>query len=407
MLGTKKALLIAVSGFRSGAWFLVVAALFLAAAIQAAGLGKRLALMVVVRAGSKPRRMRAGILILCFLLTLFIPAQAANAVLMTSVCLGLMQALSIKRNSNLAKGIMLTVSFGCPIAGLGVLTSGAPPIQAADLIYQAVGHHISWLEWMLYGMPFALLLGIILFWLIEWQFPVKAAEVAEGDEAIRQELASLGPLCGREKKLLIIMCGTIFLWSTGNILHQLDNTTVALLATLTIFMPGINIATWDELENSISWGTLMLFGGAISLGQSLLSTGAAVWVAENTIVSMGVVSWPTVAIIGVGGFFFMLFSLAFSGKAAAVAALVPTAIGFAQAIPESAGINVWGFTLILFYTVQVGVVMPVNTPVSMITYSTNTFSAGEMVRVGIPLCLSALACMILFSLTYWQWVGVI
>jgi len=181
---------------------------------------------------------------------------------------------------------------------------------------------------------------------------------------------------------------------------------VAILAVVAIFFPGLRVATWKELVNKVNWGTLMLFGAAISLGIWLLKSGAAAWVAKNTIITLGVDKWPFLLMIGAGGLFFALFSLAFSARSAAVAALVPTAIGFAQSL-NLPGLSVWGMTLILYYTIQFAVIIPVNTPMSMVAYSTDTFSSDEMLKVGVPLMIIAVLLMILFSATYWHWVGVV
>jgi anion transporter len=237
-------------------------------------------------------------------------------------------------------------------------------------------------------------------------FPVKDKELFGGRELIRQELAKRGPLTTKERKLLVIMSLTIILWATGSILHPLDSSTVALLAVVAVFFPGMGITSWKEMNSKVNWGTIMLFGAAISLGQALLTSGAAAWVAKNTLISMGVDKWPVLVLIGAAGLFFAIFSLAFSARTAAVAALVPTAIGFAQGMPNS-GLNVWGLTLVLYYSVQFSLILPVNTPMSMVAYTTDTFSSKEMMRVGIPLCIIAVILMVLFSATYWRWVGVL
>lgn len=407
VLGTAKALGGALNGFKSGAWILVVAALFLAGAIQKSGLGQRIGLIILTKVGSKPRQVRAGILIMCYVLTLFIPAQAANAALMTAVCVGLIEVFKVERRDNFAKGMLLIVAFGTGLAGMGILTSGAPPIQTAAFIAQATGHQISWMEWLVYGMPFAIVMGIVLLILVEIFFPVGAQDIKGGKELIRQELVKLGALNAKERNLLLIMCCTIFLWATGKALHPLDSSTVALLAVAAMFMPGIGVTTWKEMNTTVNWGTLMLFGAAISLGQALLSSGAAAWVAQNTLMRLGIGAWHPLMIIGVAGLFFGIFALAFSARSAAVAALVPTIIGFAQALPETAGLNVWGLTLVLYYTIQFSLILPVNTPMSMVAYSTNTFTAREMAKVGIPLCLIALVVMVIFAATYWTWIGII
>ena len=406
LYGTGKAVTMALSGFSSGAWILVVSALILASAIEMSGLGQRIGLFILSKMGAKPRQVRLGVLVMCFILTLFIPAQAANAALMTAVCVGLIEAFKIDRKDNLAKGMLLLVAFGTGIAGMGILTSGAPPIQTQAFISQATKHSITWFQWAFYGVPFSLVVGAVLFLLVELMFPVKNKELIGGRELIRQELAKRGPLTAKEWKLLVIMSSTIVLWATGNILHPLDSSTVALLAVAAIFFPGIGVANWKEMNSKVNWGTIMLFGAAISLGQALLTTGAAAWVAKNTLISMGVDKWPVLILIGAAGLFFAIFSLAFSARTAAVAALVPTAIGFAQGMPNS-GLNVWGLALVLYYSVQFSLILPVNTPMSMVAYTTDTFSSKEMMRVGIPLCIIAVILMVLFSATYWRWVGVL
>ena len=198
---------------------------------------------------------------------------------------------------------------------------------------------------------------------------------------------------------------TIALWATGGRLHDIDSSTVALLAVVAIFLPTFKIANWKDLAGTVNWGTLMLFGGAISLGTYLLSTGAAAWVAKNTIMALGIAQWPILAIVAVGSLFFAIFSLAFSARSAAVAALVPVAIGLAQALGD--GVNVWGLTLILYYSIQFSVIMPVNTPMSMVAYSTDTFSVSDMMKVGIPLVISAIIIATIFSATYWSWLGLV
>lgn len=406
LVGTGKAMGMALGGFMTGGWLIVVAALLLAAAFETTGLGQRMGLVILTRVGSKPRQVKFGVLATAYLLSLFIPAQTANAALMTAVGLGLIRAFNLDLRGNFAKGIMLLVAFGTCIAGVGVLTSGAPPIQTAEFIRQATQRTITWSEWLLYGMPFAIALGLMLFVLVEILFPVPNIEIAGGKELIREEMRKLGPITAPERNLLIIMLCTIFLWATNNVLHKIDSSSVALMAVVAMFLPGIGVAKWQTLSNKVSWGTLMLFGAAISIGQAMLKTGAAAWVAKSTLISVGMNSWPLVAVVFVAGLFFALMSLAFSARTAAVSALVPMVIAFAQSMPEM-GVPAWGLTLVLFYAIQFSAVLPVNTPMAVIAYTSNTFTSKDMIRVGAPLTFSSVVMMVLFALTYWKWVGVL
>ena len=404
---TRKALELSLGGFRSSAWILTVAALFLSAAIQKSGLGQRMGLCILFHLKARPRNIRFGVLLMCLLLTLFIPAQAATAALMTAICLGLIEAFHVDRKSNFSKGMLLIVGFGTTLSGVGVLTSGAASIQAMEFIRQATRYSISWIEWMFYSMPFALVLCLVLFGLVEWLFPVRNEEIPGGRDAILSQIHKLGPLSPNERHLLYIMLCTITLWATGGTLHPLDSSTVALMAVVAMMLPGISVARWRDLVSIVNWGTVMLFGTAISLGQALLSTGAAEWVIHRTLVPLGINEWPFPAVICAAGLFFSLFSLAFSSRSAAASALVPAIIGFAQTLPASSGHSVWGVTLALFYVVDFSLVLPVNSPMSMVAYSSNTFSAREMLMVGIPLCLLSIGILVLFSMTCWRWIGML
>jgi len=241
--------------------------------------------------------------------------------------------------------------------------------------------------------------------LIRLRFPVR--HLPSEAVSIRQKLLEMGPLSVNELKLAAIMSATTLLWATEQRFHDIDSSTVSVLSVMALFLPFVNITTWDRLVKTINWGTLFLFGAAISLGQWLLKSGAASWVAQNTISLLKLEQFGLIPIVTVSVAFFSLMSLAFSARAAAVAALVPAAIGFAQGLAQSHGVTVWGYTLILYFAIQYSVLLPVNTPMSMVAYSTNTFSAREMLGIGAPLVIILMLITLLFVKTYWHWIGLV
>ena len=52
-------------------------------------------------------------------------------------------------------------------------------------------------------------------------------------------------------------------------------------------MPKIGVITWKGVEKKIPWGTIIVFGVGISLGNVLLKTGAAQWLSDKTFGLMG------------------------------------------------------------------------------------------------------------------------
>jgi solute carrier family 13 (sodium-dependent dicarboxylate transporter), member 2/3/5 len=403
LIGTTKALAMSLSGFSSSAWILAAAALFISAAIENTGLGRRIGYSILSLVGAKAQNVIFGFILMSFILSLFIPAQVANAALMTAIAVGVIQAFGIDRKGNLAKGLLLSVAFSIGFSGMGILTAGIAPVQAVKFIEDAAGVKISWLQWSMYGLPFAVALAAVLFFLILRLFPPEIKEIAGGKEKIKEQLKQLGAVTAQEKKLLVIMLITICLWATGDKLHKIDSSAVAVLTLAVIFYPHFKITNWRELNDKVSWGTLMLFGAANSLGTYMLNTGAAAWIANKSMISMGVANWPKLGIAAAGIFFFAIFALAFSSRSAAVAALIPTAIGFAQGL--GGHIPVWGLALLLYYPIQFSVLLPVNTPISMIAYSSDTFSSSDMFKLAVPLVISAIILALIFAVTYWKWLG--
>ena len=78
MLGTSGALKLALSGFSSTALALVGAALFIAAAMMKTGLDKRIALFVLSKIGARTNRILAGVILVGFILSFFVPSTTAR-----------------------------------------------------------------------------------------------------------------------------------------------------------------------------------------------------------------------------------------------------------------------------------------------------------------------------------------
>ena len=72
---------------------------------------------------------------------------------------------------------------------------------------------------------------------------------------------------------------------------------------------------------------------------------------------------------------------------------------------SGSAINAVGMTMLLQFVVSFGFILPVNAPQNMIAYGTDTFDARDFVRTGLMITLAAFALLVIFSLTYWPWMG--
>ena len=62
-------------------------------------------------------------------------------------------------------------------------------------------------------------------------------------------------------------------------------------------------------------------------------------------------------------------------------------------------------TMLLQFVVSFGFILPVNAPQNMIAYGTETFVARDFVRTGLVITAAAMILLVVFSLTYWPWMG--
>jgi sodium-dependent dicarboxylate transporter 2/3/5 len=115
---------------------------------------------------------------------------------------------------------------------------------------------------------------------------------------IRTELKKLGPLSTAESRVLIIFAGTAFLWISRDLINRiqsavkLDDTIIAIMCAVALFIcpsgkkagpdigpdieeEGSNVSAilqWKD-TSKMAWGILLLFGGGISLANSLEKAG--------------------------------------------------------------------------------------------------------------------------------------
>lgn len=407
MLGTSGALKLALSGFSSTALALVGAALFIAAAMMKTGLDKRIALLVLSKIGARTNRILAGVILVGFILSFFVPSTTARVSCMVPIVMGIISAFGVPLKSRFSAVMMIAIAQADSIWNVGIKTAAAQNMVALGFIEKQLGTTISWLDWFIAAAPFAVIMSVVLYFLLLKLVPPEMKEIPGGQETVARALRELGPMTASEKKLMALSVILLFLWSTEKVLHSFDTSTTTLAAVTLMMLPGIGIMDWKEAQNRIGWGTLVMFGVGISLGSAILSTKAATWIAHVIVDGFSLYTMSAVAIIGVMSLFLILIHLGFASATALSSAMIPIIISVLQGASEHAPLNVVGMTMILQYVMCFGFILPVNAPQNMVAFSTETFEARTFVKTGIPLTIIAFGVIMLMSVTYWSWLGII
>lgn len=405
LIGTSKAVGMAFGGITSNGAILVGAALFLAAAMMHTGLDRRIALFILSKLGARTSRILAGMIFVGFILAFFVPSTTARVGCIVPIVLGIISAFNMKKDSRFAALLMVATVQAASIWNIGIKTAAAQNMVALGFIEKQLGASISWAEWFIAAAPYALIMSILLYFVCMKMLPPETREVAGGDATVREARAALGPMKAAEKKLLVISLALLFLWITEKTLHSIDTTTSTVLAVTLMLLPGIGIMSWKEAQSRISWGTLVLFGVGISMGSALLSTKAASWLASQLTITLGLEGLAVFLVFAILAAFLIVIHLGFASATAVASSMIPIMIAVLQGLGNDA-LNIVGITMVLQFVVSFGFILPVNSPQGILAFSTETFTARDCMKVGIPLTLLGYLLLLLFAKTWWHTLGI-
>ena len=391
----------ALEGFSSSSAYLIVGAFILATGMVTTGLAERITYLILARIGSAPVRITLGVTLVNIVLAFLVPSSTARTAILLPACLSIL-ALFGGGRSKFAVNLLLTLTMTNATIGAGILTATVPNPVTVEFVAKVSGHTISYSEWLMYGFPPALIMTFFTWWFIQVVFkPEAGSALGPLDETIRANLAKMGPTSPAEWRMLAVFSLITLLWATQS-LTKLDTTVICLLGVCLLFLPRFGVMTWGDANKGVSWQVLLVAGGGISLGEILMKTGAADWLANSIFHTLGLHGASTLIVIVVVMFIVQYLHVVFVGTTAMATALLPVILAMAGtagvspvALALPAGMIIGGFPLLMFY----------NTLPSIIVYGTGKLRVEDFPKVGVLIC--AVACLLysLCAATYWRWLG--
>lgn len=133
-MGTVNVLNLALSGFSSSAVALVAAACFIAAAMTATGLDRRIALVVLSKVDAKTNHIVIGAMVVGFLLSIIVPSTTARVACLMPVMMGFILAFKVARRSRFAGLLVITAAQTASIWNVGIKTAAAQNMVAVGFV---------------------------------------------------------------------------------------------------------------------------------------------------------------------------------------------------------------------------------------------------------------------------------
>ncbi len=248
--------------------WLMIGAFILGTAVQDTGLAARLTGLVAKRARSVSAMMWLVTLVL--LPTAFlIPSTSGRA----AVALPVFRSLSDAAGSaKVTRALALLIPTVILVSTVASLTGAGSHLIANDLLGDLGGTKLSFVQWLLFGLPFALIASAVTTWIIGRLFLDKDLRA----KSLSIETTASKPFSRDEWITLMVILASVGLWSTEH-LHGLQIATVSVLAALILTLPGIGVIAWKDGLKAVNWNLIVFVGAALVLGQALIGTGAAKW----------------------------------------------------------------------------------------------------------------------------------
>jgi sodium-dependent dicarboxylate transporter 2/3/5 len=386
--------------------FLFIGSFVLARAMMVHGLDRRIAMAFLTMrwVSGHPVRVFGGLGAVTALVSMWVSNTTTTA-MMLPIGLGILQTLGrvqggkpLGRGWPYASGMMLMIAYAASIGGIGTPVGSPPNLIAIGQIRALAKVEISFFGWMMLAVPMLLVMGIALFLLLRLLHSADAVETGTADDLrkyLARERAALGPWSPGQRSTLAVFALAVVLWmlpgvfslvlakdhAVMQVFHsKLWEPGVALVAAGILLLPVSlrpvrSTLTLREAVR-IDWGTIVLFGGGLSLGGLMLKTGLAGALGQRIIDSTGAGSlWTlTAAAIGLG----IVISEATSNTAAATM-IIPVVI----ALAEAAGVDPVPPALGACFGASYGFMLPVSTPPNAIVYGSGLVPITSMIRAGL------------------------
>jgi len=237
----------------------------LARGISRSDLDRWLSLQVLRRVGASPRRALGAVMGVTFAFSMFASNTATSAMMVATLA----PVVANRKGEPFAKALLLGVAFAANLGGMATLIGTPPNAIAAGLLADTAP--IGFAEWMLVGLPPALVL-LVIAWLV---LGARYRSDRAIDLSILERDDDDPPLpAWRRYVVVAVVLVTVGLWTTEP-LHGISPPVVAFVPVTVFTVAGVLRS--DDVRG-LEWDVLLLLAGGLALGVGVQRTGLADWV---------------------------------------------------------------------------------------------------------------------------------
>ncbi len=385
--------------------YLFLGGFLMAVCMQKWNLHHRIALHTIRIVGVTPQRLILGFMLATAFISMWI-SNTATTMMMVTIAVAVLGEISGRMSpqpgqQGYATGLMLSIGYAASIGGTATLIGTPPNAIFAGVLEKQHNISISFLDWMKFGLPLALLM-LVLTWLYltRVRFRCGMQALPGGRAFINEQLTRLGPMA-REEKLVALVLGIVAaLWVLRGLFPSaapplIKDSTIAIAGALALFMIPVNLRRYEFLLDwktavTVPWDIIILFGGGFALANGFQDSGLSGWLAQQLDSLHGadiLLVLGTVVLL-------VIFLTEVTSNTATASLLLPVMGALASAI----GVSPVGLMAAAVVAASFAFMLPVATPPNAIVFSSRYVTITQMAGAG--LWLNLLGVLVITGCVY-------
>ncbi len=315
-----------------------------------------------------------------FLISMWISNSAAAAIVMP-IAVAILVKNHMSKGAQFPKAVVLGIAYAATIGGLTTIV-GTPPNAIASQFLSNHGFVVDFLGWMIYAIPFAILLLMIMWGIMCFRYRTDLKKLT-----IPLNIKTKFNIS--QKTTLFILLLTIVLWLTTRI-HKIPASVIAIIPIILFYV--FQVLEPSDFAKS-RWSTLILIGGGLSLGSAISYLKFDLVVAE--FIKGLIQNQPAIAVFLLLAIATILMTAVASNTATA-AILIPIIIPLAASL----NLNVISVAVLVALASSLDFIVPVGTPPTAIAYSTGYLKTKDILITGTLLSLISVIFLVVFSMLW-------
>lgn len=349
---------------------------FLAAAATKYRLDLNLARVLLKPFGKNPKMVLLGLMMITAVFSMFM-SNTATAAMMLAILAPVLKLFDADDRGKAA--FALAIPLGANIGGMGT-PIGTPPNAIALGALNDAGFQVTFGQWMMFGIPYVIVLMALAWLLLLKIYPIKMKEMI-----LKIEGAGRFDTSPRAIIVYVTFAVCVLLWVTGKNVHGINDNAVAMIPMAVFALTGI--ITKKDL-NSMSWDVLWLVAGGFALGVGLQKTGLA----SHLIGAIPFDQWsPMVLMVGCGVICLLMANFMSHTSTASLLVPILAAVGVACADTLAPIGGVTALLVSVAFASSLGMSLPISTPPNALAHATGYTDTNGMAKTGIIMGVAGLA----------------